>query len=968
MRKLLRARAHSLIASGVLAIGLIAASFGGASAQQASRFEPLAVERPKALELLADPRFDAAGDGTVEFTMAIAGLQPGGGPDGSGDRTLCIAEHGTGETLNWRLSLSVVNGKDLLHFGRSANEPRIEVPMDLRGTGFHHFTFITAGGRTHVAVDGVWMGGVGPDNRTPLPGIEFGYRPAVPEGLPLTFGCNEGPTAKTWISSFRLWDTVMTASDLAILRKSPGAMTKQPSFARSLLAYSMFTTAAKEVRLKGSRVQFTEMKGAAGGTPFFYRRPRSKELYGIYLTDDGKFQLRLQALEFDIAKRNNTLTDGKTPADLSLPVILPRRSTDPIHAQAAYVEALLNHGPYDDDADPDATFGALRELLIKYRERQRSLALGGDSALFAAAGDYQVGVIKVYALILEAGMRFRSIVASYTSTGLKAMRIGTNGIDAAGLWGFREDRQDVFDIEIPVGTRLEGVAGRVGEDGVLRAIALAYSDDEQARTGNLAATVTQGVWVNRHDPVPIGDAREHVNTEYEAFVGTYTDQTTYRFKPDMGGNILQLLIDAPGPKSDPPRTHVFVHKTGNEWSLLIPELDKAPADGDTLWFYDDHIKLGHSGDIDGKATMLVRPPPYPAGDDNKLPWGATFSLEHRPNGVIANFKGYNPARMLARDYQATTGADKLLFKMPDDMSSAYTATDSRLIVPHGLFFSLDSKGSERADANKIDSDMERQRSWTIGLGGSIGIPLVASFSADGSHQESQKTIDSESLSMVQNRAIVTHYGLVLDKSRIELSDEFRGRIIELRNRMVADFPIDWQAFFESYGTHYPYAVTYGGMAWSETTIETSTKTLETSTDDKVSASASGVLDDVLSVGVNASSDYSEGSKSAQGSTYSRTNYGTYGGSFSKGGGWSVGRGEELPVLLDLRPIMELLSPSYFDDPVIYGDLRAAMKTEYEKYNDDIAAKITAQWNWSAGQEDQECNFGEVCFMTPGGFP
>ena len=84
------------------------------------------------------------------------------------------------------------------------------------------------------------------------------------------------------------------------------------------------------------------------------------------------------------------------------------------------------------------------------------------------------------------------------------------------------------------------------------------------------------------------------------------------------------------------------------------------------------------------------------------------------------------------------------------------------------------------------------------------------------------------------------------------------------------------------------------------------------------------LDEGVTVGVNANSEYSQGSKTGSGTMRERTNFGTYGGSFSKGGGWSVGRGEELPVLLDLRPVPDLLSPIFFDDPAIYIDLRKTM--------------------------------------------
>jgi len=64
----------------------------------------------------------------------------------------------------------------------------------------------------------------------------------------------------------------------------------------------------------------------------------------------------------------------------------------------------------------------------------------------------------------------------------------------------------------------------------------------------------------------------------------------------------------------------------------------------------------------------------------------------------------------------------------------------------------------------------------------------------------------------------TRYALVLNKGRMPLSLEFASRVLSLRDRLLAFGelqPEDLNAFIGAFGTHYPYAVTYGGMALLE---------------------------------------------------------------------------------------------------------------------------------------------------------
>ncbi len=184
----------------------------------------------------------------------------------------------------------------------------------------------------------------------------------------------------------------------------------------------------------------------------------------------------------------------------------------------------------------------------------------------------------------------------------------------------------------------------------------------------------------------------------------------------------------------------------------------------------------------------------------------------------------------------------------------------------------------------------------------------------------------------------------MDLTRIELSEEFRDRILELRDRHLVDKEIDWRALFDTFGTHYPYAVTYGGMAWMETGVTKDQFEEGGGLEVNVKAEAEGTFEELFSIGGKIGGRYAQSGKDSDERSSEESVFGTYGGSFARGGGWSLGRGEEVPQLLDLRPLYELLSPVFFDDPIIFGPFRTEMVAAFEAFERDLTEVIgQAQW-------------------------
>ena len=657
----------------------------------------------------------------------------------------------------------------------------------------------------------------------------------------------------------------------------------------------------------------------------------------------GNGRLADLRVEYDGLTRRFQVNTDKDPNALSLPTIMPQTSSNISEVEADFLLSKLR-ALHRTSPGQTVSIETLHEQFIRMRRAARGAAFGvkttdPNGMLFEMLSDGNqpeaLFAKRVYAALVD-GDRIIRLNGMANNEGIVGWAIETTGprLYAPTTGPITSDMLiESFSLAIPEGAQFEGIAGK-RDGGGLKSLAFAYSMPRQPDE-DLLKQVSAGVWIDRDRPEPLPDDKT-----FRLPDGTYEDQVVYRLIYNAARKRLIVAVSGKYAQNRQVLFQTYKQAKNNEWFVEnLPDR--------RLVMFENGIRLYGKDDTPfTRGRTLVRPTPYEPPSRDQLPWGATFSMDHRPNGIEANFNGYMPFKMFTRNLQKTTGALGQLFDMPDAASRNYYATGSRVIVPYGLHYKIESAGSERSDMTKIDTETQRQTSWMLGLGIHVGIPLIASFDADGSHQESQETVDKTEFSHLEDRATVTHYALVLDPSRMKLSAEFRARIAALRARYATGQPIDWKGFFEYFGTHYPHAVTYGGMVWADTTVRSTFSMTQTSSTDKQSVSTKFPLDEMLEIGLKANHESSEGAKDAGGLSLSNSNYGTYGGNYSRGGGWSVQRGEELPVLLDLRPMDELLSPAFFDDAMVYMDLRFAMHEALADFNFNLALRVKATRPWA----------------------
>jgi len=169
------------------------------------------------------------------------------------------------------------------------------------------------------------------------------------------------------------------------------------------------------------------------------------------------------------------------------------------------------------------------------------------------------------------------------------------------------------------------------------------------------------------------------------------------------------------------------------------------------------------------------------------------------------------------------------------------------------------------------------------------------------------------------------YALVLDPPYAQLSDAFIDAVDDARRTG------DYQALIEKFGTHYPYAITYGaaGKVSQYITRDAFLRQTGQSTERNVQSQTSLLL-------ASASAYYSTGAKTSSSVSVSneqgQKTFSAVGGN----GSWSeagFAAGESpYPILADLRPIHELLSPIHFPgEPDIYIAARRELADAIEDY-------------------------------------
>lgn len=807
----------------------------------------------------------------------------------------------------------------------------ITAPCNFLDGRFHHVAFVIGSGHVKAYVDGE----IRTDQLSDTPFAN----PETGDGLPFNVGgTTNGHALSGSIASVRLWSAELTADQLDQLAEVDGQPSGSLPFIDSLAAYSV-------VGDLGASIMYTEQEpevvasGADLGESFAAMIPDGETIRRIFvLKRDGK----VIDVAFDMSGGDNG-------------------EQQPVHPGAA---------AQDEEADAPASGSAAVGV-----RRPEELIEAGYAEYDLRDGEYLVGI---------AGRRDESVIKNLRFRTTERILPEDVQPDASG-----EFQPLVFHHRIPYGTDLRAVVGFRSAEG-LHAIGLAYTyrTDDQCylldevasrryidtktpppfldNAGARSYTFTEengdeirpyvettviGMTASFRDSngnmtgtqfVPLGDLADFLPTGNGLLV--MTKVKTQRLRPHSNYTGQRLIVVRPQPMEDTVRLYYVSNRMSlSDGKPYASEAKLHPVEGMTSMFENGSLKYLLTPDrlYTNSISSYVAASAYQGEDlEDKLAWGATFTLNERPTLVRSNFRGYGVPRMNPRSFMLDTETSPPLFAYPDESSRSYRTTDSNIIIPYGLYFVVDNEGDEETTSTTVSNKREYQRAEGYSVGADVGGSYGA-FSASAGYQRDQDDMFGGSESRESSWELAstnqTRYALVADFGHIQLDPDFEAAILDMRDAYVAGVWYDVKALLHRFGTHYPYAVTYGGTAKLEAEYTKAAR------EELESHNLSQGVHASMSVGtVSVSGSYSEFSKVSDRfqteMSHSRRRFWTLGGSIARGEGWSLPRGEEAPIMFDLRPLDELLSPVFFDDPIVWEVLRP-----------QVAAVIEAEMSHKEGE-------------------
>jgi hypothetical protein len=339
------------------------------------------------------------------------------------------------------------------------------------------------------------------------------------------------------------------------------------------------------------------------------------------------------------------------------------------------------------------------------------------------------------------------------------------------------------------------------------------------------------------------------------------------------------------------------------------------------------------------GTTYVRPSPgvSKATMSNQIAANDAFLLGYNLENLAASRRGYDVVKQDPFYLLENPKFEVFAEAGPQE----YFITEKRT-VPLG--FTLIQEASQGMVFNKsvVSSGKEFQATMAATFGASIkgntaavtGVPVktAASFEATISGMTSWEKNKTVAQAIGYSRA--KQYALVVDHPYVTLSDDFIDAIEDARRYG------NYQDIIERFGTHYPYAVTYGAAAkvTQSFTEESWKKAAEVNAGFKAKAGTEtlgngGSAHFSVNAGLRTGSS---GSVGEEGATFVAVGGN---GSWNENG-YSAGQ-TPYPILLDLRPLHELLNPLNFPgEPEIYQQVREDLRLHTEAYYSKYAGRIS----------------------------
>ncbi len=366
------------------------------------------------------------------------------------------------------------------------------------------------------------------------------------------------------------------------------------------------------------------------------------------------------------------------------------------------------------------------------------------------------------------------------------------------------------------------------------------------------------------------------------------------------------------------------------------QTDGSYSNGDTTVTFDqDDILRISSKRLKLTNVRYDKTKPYPVIPPNSGSFGSfagQFNTPNQPPVYQKNFSGYDLTQVNPMNFQQSAGQkSKNVFVAPDPLGFAYYP-DQGKNVPQGLLLVPDAMKSSQTQTTADRTATEHVATQSSSLGFNIGVPKVGSFGVNSEVSTEVKNATDKQSQIVYHEEAQTNYALVADMAKVQLDPDFRAQILRLLRIQSLAGHIPTQADWESniisiYGTHYANAVTSGLVARSLLLYSKQASTELQSKNELIEVSAEAIFaPDPTGKG----KDGKAGIKGAKGSGLSSSVEQDLTTQIEQM--QQIGLPDQLaPVLMDLRPLSELLSQIFWDDPAVWSGLRNGLDVAIKTY-------------------------------------
>lgn len=323
-----------------------------------------------------------------------------------------------------------------------------------------------------------------------------------------------------------------------------------------------------------------------------------------------------------------------------------------------------------------------------------------------------------------------------------------------------------------------------------------------------------------------------------------------------------------------------------------------------------------------------------------------FLYSAHPQFFDLLYSGYNISRMDSWNlFQTGTnrGKEARIFKVPTAQGTFQLDKSEQLIMPYDLGVLNQQVGKSSSNSRIVSNSSDYSSSVTSRLG--LGISGSVSATANSGLQVGPVTTGG-SISATLNLHVVVQNETAKDVSRQEstrteriISTDYKQKYVlhhkpelmqldepfvdairtlhsTLQTLPVAKRRAVLNLFFIDWGTHYPFAASYGKLKISETKVTAKMQAMATSTSNKFEVSINDGKTGTTRT------QKSEGKESEEVATTEVKEVGIDGSN-------------NAPIAVDLRPIYELLTPQHFpDEPHIYKQLRDTLVKVLPQYRNE----------------------------------